>query len=103
MILISMFELKEKNGRKVMTKTFDQNKADSQATVIEPVAPDAFDFEAYAAYESDLLPRCSTFWGSESGVLVYRRMRVAEVFSYGCRDMKNSLAMQLGGLQKSMD
>jgi hypothetical protein len=30
-------------------------------------------------------------------------MRVAEVFSYGCRDMKNSLALQLGALQKSMD
>jgi hypothetical protein len=86
-----------------MANVFDQGRADSQATVIEPVAPDAFDFGAYAAYEADLLPRCSAFWGSESGVLVYRRMRVAEVFSYGCRDMKDSLAMQLGGLQKSMD
>jgi hypothetical protein len=30
-------------------------------------------------------------------------MRVAEVFSYGCRDMKQSLRWQLGALQKSMD
>jgi hypothetical protein len=29
-------------------------------------------------------------------------MRVAEVFSYGCRDMKASLEWQLGGLKKSM-
>jgi hypothetical protein len=72
-------------------KTFDQNKADSQATVIEQVTPDVFDYDAYSAYEADLLPRCSAFWGSDSGVLIYRRMRVAEVFSYGCRDMKNSL------------
>jgi hypothetical protein len=34
---------------------------------------------------------------------VYRRMRVAEVFSYGCRDMKQSLEWQLGALKKSMD
>ena len=40
---------------------------------------------------------------TDSGVLVYRRMRVAEVFSYGCRDMKQSLEWQLGALQKSMD
>jgi hypothetical protein len=29
-------------------------------------------------------------------------MRVAEVFSYGCRDMEASLRWQLGGLRKSM-
>jgi hypothetical protein len=86
-----------------MTKEFDQNKADSQATVIEPVAPDAFDFDAYKEYETGLQDRCKSFWDGDSGVLVYRRMRVAEVFSYGCRDMKNSLALQLGALQKSMD
>jgi len=86
-----------------MKKAFDQNKADSQATVIEPVTPDAFDFAAYKEYEDGLLDRCKFFWDSDSGVLVYRRMRVAEVFSYGCRYMKNSLALQLGALQKSMD
>ena len=86
-----------------MAKAFDQNKADSQATVIEPVTPKAFDFEAYKAYEDGLLDKCKSFWDSNSGALVYRRMRVAEVFSYGCRDMKNSLALQLGALQKSMD
>jgi len=86
-----------------MMKEFDQNKADSQATVIEPVAPNAFDFEAYKEYEDGLLDKCKSFWDSDRGILVYRRMRVAEVFSYGCRDMKNSLALQLGGMQKSMD
>jgi hypothetical protein len=41
-------------------------------------------------------------WQAESGVLVYRRMRVAEVFSYGSRDMQKSLHWQLGALKKSM-
>jgi hypothetical protein len=81
---------------------FDQTITDSQATPVEPVAPEAFDFEAYADYEASLLQKCRDFWQAKSGVLVYRRMRVAEVFSYGCRDMKASLEWQLGGLEKSM-
>lgn len=84
-------------------KNFDQTIADAQATPSEPVAPEAFDFDAYADYEAPLIERCRTFWRSESGVLVWRRMRKAEVFSYGCKDMKGSLAWQLGGLKKSMD
>ena len=83
-------------------ETFDQASADVQATPVEPVAAAAFDFDAYVAYESVLLDRCRAFWAAESGVLVYRRMRVAEVFSYGCRDMKASLEWQLGALEKSM-
>jgi hypothetical protein len=86
----------------VSGETFDQASADVQATPVEPVAAEAFDFDAYADYESSLLARCRAFWADKSGVLVYRRMRVAEVFSYGCRDMKASLEWQLGALQKSM-
>lgn len=84
---------------------FDQATADVQATPVAPVAVGAFDFDAYADYELSLLERCRAFWARpsrEAGVLVYRRMRVAEVFSYGCRDMKASLEWQLGALQKSM-
>ena len=84
-------------------KTFDQTSVDVQATPAEPVTPQAFDFEAYADYEASLLDRCRDFWLADSGVLVHRRMRIAEVFSYGCRDMKASLRWQLGGLKKSMD
>jgi len=39
---------------------------------------------------------------AESGVLVWRRMRSAEVFTYGCKDMDISLKLQLGALQKSV-
>jgi len=82
---------------------FDQTSVDVQATPAEPVKPEDFDFEAYSDYETSLLERCRDFWLADSGVLVHRRMRVAEVFSYGCRDMKASLEWQLGGLKKSMD
>ncbi len=84
-------------------ETFDQTSADVQATPAEPVTPEAFDFEAYADYEASRLERCRAFWRAKSGVLVWRRMRSAQVFTYGCRDMKASLEWQLGGLKKSMD
>jgi hypothetical protein len=81
---------------------FDQTIADVQATPVEPVAPEMFDFDAFVDYELSLLRKCRDFQKARSGVLVYRRMRVAEVFSYGCRDMKASLEWQLGGLKTSM-
>jgi hypothetical protein len=81
---------------------FDQTSADVQATPVEPVQPEAFDFDAYADYEAELLERCHAFWRAESGVLVLRRMRPAEVFTYGCKDMNASLRLQLGALQTSM-
>ena len=84
-------------------QTFDQTSIDAQATPAEPVKPQAFDFKAYADYEASLLERCRRFWQAESGVLVHRRMRIAEVFSYGCKNMFASLDCQLGGLKKSME
>ncbi|MFC1635559.1 uroporphyrinogen decarboxylase family protein [Planctomycetota bacterium] len=86
-----------------MKETFDQTSADVQATPVDPVTPKAFDFEAYEEYEAEMLERCNDFWQAESGVLVWRRMRSAEVFTYGCKDMDTSLQLQLGALQKSME
>jgi hypothetical protein len=80
---------------------FDTTKRDSQATEVVAVSPQKFDVEAYAEYENDLSERCRAFWASSSGVLVYRRMRAAEVFADGCRDPKRSLELQLGCLQQS--
>lgn len=82
---------------------FNISKQDVQATVVEPLSAGDFDFDAYAEYEQRLSKNCQRFIQAPSGVLVYRRMRVAEVFSYGCRDMKLSLEWQLGALKKSMD
>jgi len=86
-----------------MSEKFDINRADAQATTVVPVTPENFDFEQYAAYAGELDSRCKAFSEKESGVLVYRRMRVAECFSYGCKDMDWSLNAQLGALKASMD
>jgi hypothetical protein len=86
---------------KLMTK-FDTSKSDTQATKVDPVKVSDFPFESYQEYEQKLTKRCEKFIKADSGVLVYRRMRVAEVFSYGCRNMKQSLEWQLGALKKSM-
>lgn len=85
-----------------MAKKFDIQLADAQATQVMPVKPENFDFEKYEAYSAALNQTCSSFWQQDSGVVVYRRMRVGECFSYGCRDMKRSLELQLGALEKSM-
>ena len=82
--------------------SFDYTSKDAQATPVEPVEPDCFDLEAYAIYESGMLDKCKAFRDCESGVAVYRRFRVAEVFADGCRDIKRSLDLQLGALQESM-
>jgi hypothetical protein len=81
---------------------FNYKLADAQATIVTPMEAKDFPFGAYAAYEAEREARCKAFWKGAAGVLVYRRMRVAEVFSYGCRDMKASLCNQLGALAKSM-
>lgn len=81
---------------------FDTSKPDSQSTEVQLVNPQNFNFEAYAQYEKSLLERTGAFWQASQGVLVYRRMRAAEVFSYSCCDFERSLQLQLGCLEQSM-
>jgi len=81
---------------------FDYTIADSQGTSVEPIAPGSFDADRYADYAAALDERCEKFWKAAAGVAVYRRVRVPEVFSFGCADMKESLARQLAGLELSM-
>src|SRR4030042_6130281 len=83
-------------------KKFNIGISDAQATEVVPISPGEFDIDEYAEYAAMLNKKCDAFWKSLSGVLVYRRMRVAECFSYGCGDMKASLENQLGALKKSM-
>jgi uroporphyrinogen-III decarboxylase len=85
-----------------MAAKFDTQLADAQATHVMPVKPENFDFGKYESYNASLNQTCSEFWKQRSGVAVYRRMRVGECFSFGCRDMERSLELQLGGLEKSM-
>ncbi len=81
---------------------FNTRLSDTQSTPVIPVKPENFDFDEYADYAAQLNKRCKAFIESDSGVVVYRRMRVADCFSYGCRDMKSSLEKQLGALKMSM-
>lgn len=81
---------------------FDYTSRDSQATYVEPLCPEHFDFEKYEEYAAKQDKKVSTFLKSSSGVLVYRRFRVAEVFGYECSDRDLSLRLQLGALEKSM-
>lgn len=90
------------NIKYFMAKKFDNQLADAQATQVLPVKPKDFDFAKYEAYASELNQTCASFWQQPSGVVVYRRMRVGECFSFGCSDMKRSLELQLGALEKSM-
>jgi len=83
-------------------KDFDYQLHDSQATEVEPIDPADFDIDNYCEYEASLLRRCRSFRASDAGIAVYRRFRPPTVFSYGCRDMKLSLALQLGALAESM-
>ncbi|MCP4378176.1 MAG: hypothetical protein GY794_18630 [bacterium] len=76
---------------------------DFQGTSVEPVAPSEFDYDAFGEHEAGYTRRCREFWESDSGVLVHRRFRVPEVYSYGCRDMRQSLAWQLGSLTQSVN
>lgn len=85
-----------------MKDEFNSSLADSQATAVTPLTPEQFDTEAYADYAAGLDARCKAFWEAPSGVLVYRRMRVKEVFAGDCRDMEHSLHWQLGALKQSM-
>lgn len=85
-----------------MKDVFNVNAADSQATVVHPIEPQQFDINEYADYEASLLERCGKFWNGDSSVLVYRRMRVKEVFAADSNSKEKSLAWQLGALKESM-
>ncbi len=83
-------------------KGFDNQIADAQGTTVEPISPSEFDIAGYQEYEAQLFESNRLFWASDSGVAVYRRFRVPEVFSYGCKDMELSLGLQLAALAESM-
>lgn len=86
-----------------MAKGFDTKKADAQGTVLDPLSIDKFDIQGYRDYEKSLEEGCRGFQTASSGVSVYRRFRVPEVFSWGCKDKKMSLEWQLAALQASVD
>ncbi|MBR2528394.1 MAG: hypothetical protein IKE58_07990 [Blautia sp.] len=82
---------------------FDTSLRDSQSTEVEMLSPQEFDFDRYAAYAQTQDQKVRAFLEADSGVLVYRRFRVAEVYGYECRDRELSLKLQLGALSRSME
>jgi len=84
------------------TTAFDSSVADAQGTTVLRLAPEKFDAAAYAAYARDLETRCAAFAAAPSGVLVHRRFRAPEVFSWAAADMRASLELQLGALAASV-
>ena len=88
--------------RRANDDMFDASLRDSQSTAVTGVAPEAFDFDRYAEYAARQDEKVRRFMAAESGVLVYRRFRVAEVYSWECRDRELSLRLQLGALRESM-
>ena len=82
---------------------FDTSLRDSQSTAVSGIAPEAFDLDEYAEYAAKQDEKVRKFWAADSGILVYRRFRVAEVYGWECQDRELSLRLQLGALQRSMD
>lgn len=81
---------------------FNTKLRDAQASTVSAIAPERFDFAAYADYEASLLERCQQFAQAKAGLLVHRRFRADGVFYHLCRDKEVSLAFQLGALNASM-
>lgn len=81
---------------------FDITSKDAQAMPVEPVEPAAFDYAEYADHAAGAEARYAAFLAQPEGVAVWQRVRVADVFRDGCRDMEASLRWQLGGLTKAM-
>jgi hypothetical protein len=85
-----------------MKQEFNISLRDSQYTSAGKIEPELFDFERYGDYESGLLERNRAFAAAKTGLQVYRRMRGDGVYYDKCKDFKESLAIQLGVLEKSM-
>jgi hypothetical protein len=82
---------------------FDITTQDAQAMPVMPVEPVDFDTERYEAHAAEANARYTEFMRLPEGIAVWQRVRAADVFRDGCRDMAASLRWQLGGLTKAMD
>lgn len=85
-----------------MAKKFDSSMADPMAMPVDPVDPSLFDIPRYANWAAAVDQRFAEFMAKSEGIAVWQRVRVAEVFRDGCRDMRESLRWQLGGLTRSL-
>ena len=82
---------------------FDYTKQDAMAMPVTPMDPPAFDLARFEEFAAVADQRYASFLQAQQGVAVWQRVRVGEVFRDQCRDMKQSLRWQLGGLTRAMD
>ena len=80
------------------TTAFNYTLKDAQALPVTPIDPQQFDLARYAAYAAEADQRYADFLSKPDGLAVWQRVRVGEVFRDACRDMRQSLRLQLGGL-----
>ncbi len=85
-----------------MTTGFDTASKDAQATDVSPVEPTAFDVERFAAHAGERDLGWASFLAQPEGIAVWQRVRAGEVFRDACRDMRLSLRLQLGALERSL-
>jgi len=85
------------------SSTFDNTLKDAQALPVTPLEPRDFDLTCFEAHAAEADQRYADFMNKPSGLAVWQRVRAGEVFRDACRDMKKSLRLQLGALQKSLE
>ena len=89
--------------RHMNTTAFNYTLKDAQALPVTPIDPQQFNLACYATYAAEADQRYAAFLSKPDGLAVWQRVRVGEVFRDACRDMRQSLRLQLGGLTKSLD
>ncbi|MFC1961023.1 uroporphyrinogen decarboxylase family protein [Chloroflexota bacterium] len=82
---------------------FDYTRVDPWSMSVQPVEPAAFDFARYEAFALAADERYAEFMAKDEGIMVWQRVRAADVFRAGCRDMAYSLRLQMGCLTQAMD
>jgi len=87
----------------MVSHPFNYNLKDAQAMTVTPIESRDFDLARYEAFAAEADQRYAEFLQKQEGLAVWQRVRVGEVFRDACRDMTQSLRLQLGGLLKSLD
>ncbi len=82
---------------------FNTTLKDAQALSVTPIEPRDFDLRRFEAQAAEADQRYADFLNAPSGLAVWQRVRAGEVFRDACRDMRHSLRLQLGALQKSLE
>lgn len=70
---------------------------------VVPLDPERLDLPRFVDYAAAADERYARFLAAPSGVAVWQRVRVGEVFRDGCAKAEESLRWQIGALHRSLD